>query len=153
MRTLGLLLVAGMAACGKPSSGEAPAAPAATASEAALRQKAREELEERKVAEEQRKKEDEQATMRILAGEAEAAAKAREADLARFRGKSAAQLKAAARSECRGGACSADVLGQIVEAARPEDADAVRCVARFEEDSWLCRKGINPGVCNPAPCP
>jgi hypothetical protein len=153
MRTRALLLVVvGLVACGKASTSEAPA-PAPAASEAALRQKAREELEERKHADEQRKKEEEQATMRILADEAEAAAKAREADLARFRGKSAAQLKAAARRECRGGKCDPDVLSEIVEAARPEDTDDVRCVARFEEDSWSCRQGINEALCNPPPCP
>jgi hypothetical protein len=147
------LLVLGLLACEKPGSDDSPApSPAVAASESAARQKAREELEARKREEERQRKEEEQTTMRLLADEAEAAAKARESDR-RFHGMNAAQLKAAARRECRAAKCNPDVLSEIVESARPEDTESVRCVARFEEDSWQCRQGINPALCDPPPCP
>ena len=69
-----------------------------------------------------------------------------------FRGKSAAQLKAAAERECRTGPCSTEVLDKIYGAASHADSDYVRCIVRFEEDSWACRTGENPSLCDPKPC-
>jgi hypothetical protein len=69
-----------------------------------------------------------------------------------FRGKNAAQLKAAAERECRVRSSSPEVLDQIFEAAIPADSEYVRCVVRFEEDSWACRTGENTALCDPKPC-
>jgi hypothetical protein len=149
-----LLVPLTLAACSK--SGDEPSAPPApAASEVAAQEKARAETEARKRAEAERKKADEEATRVALADEAEAEAKARAADqnAQPFHGRTAAQLKEAARHECRAGRCDTDVLDQIFEAARPQDSESVRCVVRFEEDSWMCRQGINPALCNPPPCP
>ena len=127
------------------------ASAAAAASEAA---RARAEDAAAQVAKERQHREEEKATMAALADDADAETRARRADaLSPFRGKSASQLKAAARHECRVGKCNPDVLSQIFEAASAQDSESVRCVVRFEEDSWSCRTGENPALCDPPACP
>jgi hypothetical protein len=155
-RDLGLLVFVSLAcaACSKASNDTQPRQPALEASETALQVQTRADKEERARTEEQRRKVDEKATLLALADEADAQAKARLADqnASPFRGRTAAQLKAAARRECRVGKCDTNVLDQIFESARPEDSESVRCVVRFEEDSWSCRTGENPALCDPPPC-
>ena len=147
-----LLVPFALASCSKSTEDPAPSQPAAAASKSVLQGKARADAEERARAEALQKKADEEATRLVLADEAEAKARAADQNATPFHGKTAAQLKAAARRECRIGKCAPDVLDQIFEAARPEESESVRCVVRFEEDSWSCRQGINPALCNPPPC-
>jgi hypothetical protein len=140
-----------LASCSKSSEDGAPSQAAAAAIKSTLRAKARADVEERKRV---TRTADEEAIRFALADEAELEAKARMADqnTNAFRGRTVEQLKQSARRECRVGKCEADVLGRIFEAARPEDSETVRCVVRFEEDSWSCRQGINPALCDPPAC-
>jgi type IV pilus biogenesis protein CpaD/CtpE len=156
-RDLGLLVFVSLAlaGCSKASTDEAPSQPPVAASEMPLQAEMRAEKAEHERIEEERMKADEKATLLALADEVDAEAKARLADqnASPFRGKTGAQLKAAARRECRVGKCDTDVLDHIFESARPEDSESVRCVVRFEEDSWSCRTGENPALCDPPACP
>jgi hypothetical protein len=130
-----------------------PAEPAVAAVSDAAR--ARAEDAAAQLAKGRQHREEEKATMAALADEDDAEARARQADALKapsFRGKSTAQLKADARHECRVGKCNPDVLSEIFEAAT-QDRESVRCVVEFEEDSFLCRTGANPALCDPPACP
>jgi hypothetical protein len=127
------------------------AAATAAASAAA---RARAEDAAAQLAKDRQHREEEKATMAALADEADAEARARQADaLSPFRGKSTAQLKAATRYECRVKKCSPEVLDQIFGSVSDQDKESLRCVQQFEEDSFMCRTGENPALCDPPACP
>jgi hypothetical protein len=154
-RSLLLLLVVFVSCKTGYSDDPAPAPdPAALAAASAAARAAAEDAAAA-LAKERQHREEEKATMVALADEADAEAKARQADALKapsFRGKSTAQLKDAARRECRVNKCNPDVLSEIFDAAT-QDRESLRCVMQFEEDSFLCRTGQNPALCDPPACP